>query len=436
MNPRISSSTGQGGSVLMVTLFSAVLIGTVLASYLTLIRHQDIAVARSQGWNAALAMAEAGVEEALAQINSGDLSANDWGPPVGGIYNLKSRTLSGGSYHVKYFVTGPTNPPVIYSTGYVTIPALSVTVTRSIVVSTKAAPVVNMGVAVGARNGITYTNIGGLATDSFDSADPANNGRYPTSNPSKQSTNGGVATVSGSINFGGNLNIRGDLFLGPTVGVPSGTVSGKTHTDFNADYPDINAPAGLPGPPWTPKAPDTPGPTGKYLCQSSGRHIISDGLAKIIVDPGVEVELYVDTPTFNPAGISVLTNGFGSGKLKIYQPYGTATFRGSGFTAVQSERAEHFQYFGMAGVTSVTYEGGYNFYGVIYAPSAKLALNGGWNSGTYNRMNFVGAAIGKSIVMNGYYTFHFDENLLRPGVSGGGGTTSISYVANSWKEDL
>ena len=88
----------------------------------------------------------------------------------------------------------------------------------------------------------------------------------------------------------------------------------------------------------------------------------------------------------------------------------------------------------MAGVTSVTYAGGYNFFGVIYAPSAKVTLNGGWNSGGWNNsMNFVGACVGDSIVMSGYYKFHFDENLLKPEVSGSG-AMALTYLANTWKE--
>lgn len=421
----------------MVTLFSAVLIGTVLASYLTLIRQQSAAVARSQGWNAALVLAEAGVEEALSQINSGTPSANGWGPANANPSDLKQRTfpLMNGGYDVRFFVT--TTNQIIVSTGYVTIPSTSTKISRVVKVTTKVAPVINTGsIAVGAKGSITYTNnTGGLATDSFDSADPANKGRYPISDPSRQLTNGDVASVAGPINFGANnINIKGDLLLGPTVSVPSGTVVGETRKDFNSDYPDVEAPAGCGG--WMPAAPDTPG--GKFTFDHSGQYTVSDGSAQIIVRAGADVTLYVTATTFKPNGITVETNSLGSGKLKIYQKAGSAVLPGSGKTSVQSERAENFQYFGMAGVNSVTYEGAYNFFGVIYAPSANLFLNNGWNSPPYNwgsRMNFVGAAIGKSIVMYGFYTFHFDENLLRPGVTGGGSMTSVSYVANTWQEE-
>src|SRR5438552_17658575 len=91
---------GQLASVLMITLFTACIIGVALGSYLLLVRSQDILVVRSQAWNAALAMAEAGAEEAMAQLNPGatadtvmvDRTANGWGAPPGGAYGPISGT--------------------------------------------------------------------------------------------------------------------------------------------------------------------------------------------------------------------------------------------------------------------------------------------------------------------------------------------------------
>ena len=60
---------------------------------------QNALVARSQVWNSAMGLAEAGVEEALAQLNPGapapvvDRAANGWGGPSGGVYGPVTRTL-------------------------------------------------------------------------------------------------------------------------------------------------------------------------------------------------------------------------------------------------------------------------------------------------------------------------------------------------------
>src|ERR1041384_2802834 len=94
----------EEGSVLMVSLFIAFLFGMFLFSYLYLVRNQNMLVRRSQAWNSALTLAEAGAEEALAQLNPGapqpviDRTANGWGAVSGGMYGPVSRSLAAGSY--------------------------------------------------------------------------------------------------------------------------------------------------------------------------------------------------------------------------------------------------------------------------------------------------------------------------------------------------
>src|SRR5437867_8435418 len=63
----------QQGSILVVTLLTCFIIGLVLGSYLRLIQAQSLSVARAQIWNAGVAIAEAGVEEALAHLNTGGM---------------------------------------------------------------------------------------------------------------------------------------------------------------------------------------------------------------------------------------------------------------------------------------------------------------------------------------------------------------------------
>src|SRR5262252_228594 len=82
----------QSGSVLVVTLFLAGILGLTLGYYLWLIRAQNILVARAEAWNSALALAEAGVEEGLAQVNVsfgtnyGNSARVNWGSSGPGVY--------------------------------------------------------------------------------------------------------------------------------------------------------------------------------------------------------------------------------------------------------------------------------------------------------------------------------------------------------------
>ena len=209
-------------------------------------------IARSQGWNCALTLAEGGVEEALAQLNPGapqpviDRTANGWGAASGGLYGPVSRSLSSGSYSV-VFSTDPF--PIIYSTGYVTVPALSATLTRVVRVGTTTAPL--FSVAAGARVGIDLKG-NNVSTDSFNSTltNLSKNGRYDSS---KTSTNGDMASIAGIVNVG-NANINGSVSLGPTASdsiQKNGFVTGGVFQDFNVEFEDVV----LPQTAWVPAVP-------------------------------------------------------------------------------------------------------------------------------------------------------------------------------------
>ena len=96
------------GSSLLVTLLVTLLLGVTLASYLMLVRSEHVLTARSQAWHQALVMAEAGVEEALAQLNPGAFNSEVAGGNGWSLYNgfyqpdPAERSLIGGRYAVVY----------------------------------------------------------------------------------------------------------------------------------------------------------------------------------------------------------------------------------------------------------------------------------------------------------------------------------------------
>ena len=147
MNTLTHQSHRREGSVLLTTLFVALGIGLILASYLLMIRAQYVSVVRSQAWHSALTMAEAGVEEALAQLNYLPLTntvpeGNGWSL-ADGLYQVAApRSLLGGQYGVVYT---PTMPPTIYATGYATVPTISATIERVLEVKTTVAPLFSIG---------------------------------------------------------------------------------------------------------------------------------------------------------------------------------------------------------------------------------------------------------------------------------------------------
>jgi hypothetical protein len=422
MKTRILASNLRDGSVLMVTLVTGLIIGVVLASYLTLVRHQNANVARSQGWNAALAAAEAGVEEAMAQLTHQPLTtnitrgANGW-TLSDGSYWAPKRVVLNGAYVVRFT---DTTYPVIYSTGYVAVAALKATLARAVEVQTTAAPVFSVGMAAIydiKMNGNNVTTDSYISTNSAYSTD----GKY---DPTKALDNGDVASVYGLVNVG-NGDVNGDLLTGPTgsnsVGA-NGSVSGVIANDFNVEYADVK----LPGLSWVTLAGPAPtnidGVTYDYDFNSSGAgaYRISGFQKPIHVGANASVTLYV-TSNVKLAGSESIKIEAG-GKLTIYMAGASFDLGGGGI--INENTPVAFSYFGLPSNTSIKIAGNGAFTGTIYAPQADLSLSGGGSPS--NSVDFSGASVTKTVTMSGHLNFHYDEAL--------DGLGPMTYKASSWRE--
>jgi len=416
----------EQGGILIVTLFILVAIFIALGSYLMLVRCHYVSIMRSQGWNDAMAMAEAGVEEALAQLNPGatttnisvNRSANGWGSPANGFYGPVSRTvMSNGNYSV---VFNTATFPIIYSTGYVTMPDTSVTLRRVVQVATTNVPLFN--IAMAARTNITMHG-NGLSANSFDSSNTnlSTNGRFDSS---KTSTNGDIAVLYGTLDPG-NHSVAGDVYLGPTATFSGGAnqVTGKVYNDFTADFPQVAVPntAG-----WLTVLPLagnvsiggvlTP---FDYVFNTSGDYIVPALAGKVYVNANANVRLYIQGGSLG--GALVAGSGANAGHLTLY--VAAASFSMGGNGSIDGGKAANLSYIGLPSNTSISLSGNAAFTGTIYAPSASLTLNGGGN----NDYDFVGSCIAAAVTFNGHFMFHFDEDLLNSGASRG-------YLAVSWAE--
>jgi len=374
----------------MVTLFAAVLLGLTLGSYLYLVHAQNISVFRSQAWNAALAMAEAGVEEALAHLNLGVTTppardAHGWSLGTDNMYHLPNapRRLANGHYDVA--ISSDTFP-VIYATGYVQVPAISATVSRVVQVKTTNAPLFTA--ALVAKNNIDLNGYS-LAFDSFDSTDPnySDNGWYPIAYPARIRTNSNVASVSGLL---------------------------------DVDFPDVVLPATTW---WPPPGPETiNGARYNHVFLQSGDFKVRD-FDRIYIGTNANVKIWLYDSKFRMSGSDAVIRIAPVGaSLKIYMTAASFNLEGQG-VANESGYATNFYYFGLPGNTNVSWGSNSNFIGAIYAPQAALSLGIGGSGPA----DFIGASIAKSVTLNGQFRFHFDEDLARQGPARG-------YLATSWKE--
>jgi len=431
MNTRRSRPVHRCASVLLASLLFIAILSLVLASYLGLSAAQTVSVARSQAWNAAIAVAEAGVEESLAQLNAGigigalNLAANGWEAKAGGNYGpLQPRYLGSNYYDV---IIVPGTKPMICSTGYTAAPFRSAPISRAVQVTTEYTRLFVSAMA--AKEDIDFKGFN-PTTDSFDSSQ----GPYGSTAPRDH---GDVNTTSGFVNVG-NAKLKGKARSGPNGGIVSGSNGsvgssawvdggntgiqpGWSANDFNVEFPIVYAPYSSGFSP----QPGTDGGTNyayvldgnKYMTSSLGLKssdvmlvrghatlyvtgdVLMQSKSQILILPGASLDLYVGGDDLTSPTSAVL---------------GQINNQGT---------AQNFSYYGLPNNTSVSFGGNSAVNSVIYCPSAQFTLGGG-GADTFD---FQGSVMARSIKLNGHFNFHFDEDLAKNGPVRG-------YVATSWKE--
>ena len=443
----------QAGTVLVVCLVISAIIAVTLVSYLIMTQAQNAAVARSQVWNTSIAVAEAGVEDALALMNkyagfddqitnwctSASLAADHWTGAGANTYHV--RRYLDSSYYDVYITNGNVLTPTIYSIGTVPfhyagndapqtmLAAVGLTdatpklLSRRLEVTTKYERL--FAVAMAALQVIDFSGQN-ISTDSFDSADPAHsiNGLYPFGQPSMILSNGDVcsdATIINSVNAG-NANIKGAARTGPKGTVylgPGGYVTGGIYDDFNVIFPDVVLPM-LPWMPVSAKDITVGDKTYNYSIEQSGDYYLNSFNTTLYIASNVNARILM-SGIVNMTGEDEIRIANGA-QVKVYMQGGIFKAAGNGIVNENGDAAS-FCYFGLPSNTSVILGGNASFTGAIYAPQAAFALGGGGD----DIYDFIGASVSKTVKMNGHFKFHYDENLRRIGPPRG-------YVATNWKE--
>lgn len=323
-------------------------------------------------------MAEAGIEEALAQLNPGAFTSevrggNGWwlddglyrsDPPV--------RSLLGGRYSAVYT---PDNPPTIYSTGYTTFPSGSVTLSRVVRTTTTNAPLYSSAV-----NATQITNPNGYAyyQDNYDSE-------------------------SSAFSDGGQYN--------PAKAIPATQKNSAAiaQTEFPEVLPPFSTGLTLPS-----KADNTYTLSGNYYV--NGSFTLPD-YDKIYVPANRTAVLYVtgDLLMSPEAEIEIAETGtlriFVAGQRAIIDYVNN---RGT---------PQNFQYYGLPGNTNVTFaQFTPALTGSVYAPNASFIANH-----DTSLFNFFGSITVKNLILSRPFRFHFDESLARRGPKRG-------FVISSWQE--
>jgi hypothetical protein len=510
MKIKLSQKLKQMASAMLAVMVLGGIVCLLVVYYLSLVEQQNRFSVRSQAWNIAIAVAEAGIEDGMQAVNSGTnpLASDGWS--ANGTVYERTHTLPGGNwYTVSLDRTSLTNP-VITSRSYINLPTFaaapsltmfavigpsssgSATVSRAVRVTCSKKPESLFTAAMVSKHAIDLKG-NGVLTDSFDSSNPAKstNGKYDTSKYTGDF--GQVASNDGIIVGVGNANIYGKLHTGPNGNYslgPSGGVG--THAwqaangggmqpdyflqDANFTFPDTTLPDTtgyltpqplnvifptnsviptfhtldnslwwmIPKPPplglvtnldkkgkivnftWTTFATNTLYVTNRLydnVLEANGKYK-SSGLTGTTIVRGPNVKL-------------VLPNGLTGGE-KFFFDYSDNVNPGltvyAGGTSASISGNQYVNPSGFAGsliiycapsVTSFTLNGNGQFTGVLVAPNADLALNGGGNS----EQDFCGSLMVNNARLNGHFGFHWDEALGNMKSDNG-----ARYLVTSWNE--
>ncbi len=413
-------TAGYSGSVLMATLVIIGLVTIMATAYLTLTGRQNYLAMRSTAWNSEIPIAEAGIEEAMAHLNSmpATRGVNGW-TFVGDGY-AKQRTLGDGYY---YTVISTATPPTITSIGFGRIPNQNGYSYRTVMVTTQPA---SPGTGILAKESVRQT--GNVMVDSYNSTDPlySTGGRYDPAKHKDQASVGCLSSQAGAVNVG-NAILFGNIATGPggtavtgSSGVCGdfaygaaktnlGTIqSGHFRDDLNVSIADVGVPF-------------TGGYTIPSLSKMTGKtfaYVLGDGdfqlssLANSVVVTG-NARLYVTGNAVLGKGQSI--NVYPGGSLELYLGGPSAALGGNGVFN-PSGMVKNCKIYGLPGLTDFTLGGSSAFYGIIYCPQAAVKING--------TPSVNGALVGNTINMVGAAEFHYDEGVAPMG----GGTRIRSWV--------
>jgi hypothetical protein len=292
MKTILASKAQQLASSLLTVLVICSILSVSTMSYLSLTEQQNALSSRSQSWNVAIAVTEAGLEEGLQQLNNNtwNLTADGW-TGNNGVYSFTRTLFDANSYTVTIDMSADPFHPTIISRAYVSLAAITVspplaaiglpgptpnTVARAVRVRCARGNLLIKGMV--AKHTIDM-NGNDILTDSFDSSDPnwSTAGQY---DPNKTRANGDIATNDGLRNSlsTGNANIYGHAVTGPGGNVAVGSNGGvgeqswvashhgQVETGYFSDnanftFPDQILPYGASGSQLLPNGPITVGVT-------------------------------------------------------------------------------------------------------------------------------------------------------------------------------
>jgi len=439
------ASSRQRGSVLIVAMMFSAIIGISLVSYMQLGRTSLKISNNALYNNAAMNLAENGLEEAMYAINQRiadpnyDWSANGWTTSSPVPAGDARRTLpSSGAYAfdqgvtgtVRVYVRGYTgSAPRIVSRATITIPRGG-TIEKWVEVQLRKTSKFANGLV--AKESIQFKG-NNASVDSWHSKknDDGSLRATPVNYSSAvKKDNGSVGSVSiqadailvqnadiwGYAATGGTQpSVGAQGLIGP-FGTPVNTIDPtRVSTDFSASFDAVTAPTttnynlgGIGTNMDLPRAGDVPHTDGVYYYEASSidfnnklLHIKKRSAGES--SPKVVIKLTNAVTSIKIGGGSGELRIESGANLEIYAP-GDITIAGNGIMN-DGGLPENFQIWGTktSGVQSIDVKGNGALSALVYAPQGSVKINGNGD--------VLGSIVANDITLVGNAAFHYDESL-------------------------
>ena len=448
--PRRALSSRRG-SLLIVTMIFAAVIGISLASYIRLAGTALRTADRSFYANSAVDLAESGIEQAMAcfyKVSTGTAVATAWsGWTLSG--SSATRLFSGftpgpnatGAVRVYVSQYDLTGSPKVVAKSTISLPS-GAPIEKYVEITLGSRGPFSMGIV--AKDSITISGNG-----SFDSwsSDPDND---PTTAPIPYSS--GVATancgvgVLGStgtdLTMSGNASIYGSIHMGPSatethsgnasvsnVVGGSGWNSALVHKDFSGSFPAVTVPTASfvnaitnnPGGGTSfPRAGDTAASDGKYYYNVAIGKALSLSGNNTVTIAGNCVFIFA-----NHSGVTTISTS-GNARIvvnnnasMVVYTNGNISLSGNGLVNNNLQPSKCLIYGTNPSSQSASFSGNGSGGAVYYMPNGSISLTGNGD--------FRGAIVANTISASGNGSFHYDLALANIGGGNGGRPTK-------WKE--
>jgi hypothetical protein len=435
----LPSPSSIRGSVMLTAMILTLAIGVALVSFLKLGQTTLEISNRAFHANAAMNLAESGLEQAMWSISKavdGDASAwTNWTTSGANAqrkftgFTYDANTTGYARVYVRNYALA--SAPTIIVRGTIT-PVTGPVIEKWIVVSLFQRSLFANGLV--AKDTLTFSG-GNAVVDSYDSRSGVYNaalgGGLFNRNDNGSAGSASVAVNSFSLSNSsiyGNVSIGTSNYSGLDVG-PNGLVGAfgtsagtvdysKVTTDFTTNFEDAVAPTtagytigGINSATVLPGGGDLPAADGTYYYNLSGISLSGAPSKKLDIAAGMDVVIRI-TAAAGTTGVSVGGNAsinvLAGGSLEMYTE-ANVSIAGGGIANANDPEAFMFystRAAGAAGSQNVSISGNGQLSAVVYAPNASMTMNGGGASG-----QIYGAVVADTITVTGGSEFHYDEAL-------------------------